>query len=234
VVLSAIDLIAIYDERLAEAAGVEPAVDFLTPLIADWEALQAVGRRIGLLGINDYVASENLTGGARWLLTSWSGEATQAFGAGVGSLGQSLSGRSLDFEAVSKIVENGGTYLERLVYNQAAELCGGVLQPMTFLGATFPLGGWAPFVNRPIRDTIKSQISAAVDALLAAARTRQEAIRAMVDRLSRALDYVPGRPVPSFTAGDFEVPEKAVIDLGSRRYGYGDNIWWEDRVDYVM
>ncbi|MFI8977593.1 hypothetical protein ACIGO9_32275 [Nocardia asteroides] len=233
-VTSAIDLISIYDDRMNEAVGIKPAADFLTPLIADWEALQAIGRRIGLLGINDFVASQNLAGGTSWLQSSWSGDASHAFGVSSGELGDTLNGRSLDLEAVSKIVENGGMYLERLVYNQAAELCSGILRPMTYLGATFPLGGWAPYVNQQIRESIKTEISAALDGVKTSALSRQESIQTMIDRLSQSLDYSPERPIPAFNAQDFDLPEKIIVDLGVRKYGYGDNLWWEDRVDSVV
>lgn len=233
-VTSAFDLISVYDGRLHEAIGVKPAADFLMPLVGDWEALQAIGRRIGLVGINDFVASQNLAGGTRWLQSSWSGDAAQAFGVSSGGLGDTLNGRSLDLEAVSKIVENGGIYLERLVYNQAAELCSEILRPMSFLGSTFPLGGWAPYVNRPIRESIKTEISAALEAMQTSARSRQDSIQSMIDRMNRSLDYSPGRPIPAFHSQDFDIPEKVVVDLGVRKYGYGDNLWWEDRVDSVV
>ncbi|WP_280434609.1 hypothetical protein [Nocardia carnea] len=233
-VTSALDLISIYDDRFNEAIGVKPAADFLMPLVGDWEALQAIGRRIGLVGINDFVASQNLAGGTRWLQSGWSGDAAQAFGVSTGGLGDTLNGRSLDLEAVSKIVENGGMYLERSVYNQAAELCSEILRPMTFLGSTFPLGGWAPYVNRPIRESVKTEIAAALEAMQTSARSRQDSIQSMIDRMNRSLDYSPGRPIPAFHSQDFDIPEKVVVDVGVRKYGYGDNLWWEDRVDSVV
>ncbi|KAA8885442.1 hypothetical protein F3087_27780 [Nocardia colli] len=229
-VTSAIELISVYDDRMNEAVGIKPAADVLAPLVADWEALQAVGRRIALLGINDYVTSENLIGGTRWLQSKWSGDASQTFGTSANSLGQSVAGRSLDLEAVSKIVENGGACLERLVYNQAAGLTDGILQPMTVLGATFPLGGWAPYAGKTVSAAAQADIRAAVEALKKGMESRQTAIRTVVDRVVQALDYTPGRTVPTFQANDFEIPDKVVVDLGDRKFGFGDNIWWSDNI----
>ncbi|MFE6923798.1 hypothetical protein ACFVAV_22425 [Nocardia sp. NPDC057663] len=231
---SAIGLLSVYDERLSAAIGVQPTVDLLSPLVADWESLQAIGKRIGLLGINDYVTSENLINGTKWLQGSWSGEAAQSFGVSSNKLGQTVGTRSLDLDAVSKIVEYGGYYIERLVYNQAADLCGKVLQPMTFLGATFPLGAWAPHINNPINDTMKSEITAALDALKTSTTSRQEEIQTMVDKISSVLEYAPGRSIPVFTSSEFDLPAKIAIDIGTRKFGYGDNMWWEDRVDSVF
>ncbi|WP_435592790.1 hypothetical protein [Nocardia sp. bgisy118] len=187
-----------------------------------------------MLGINDYVTSENLINGTKWLQGSWSGDAAQSFGVSSNNLGQSASARSLDLDAVSKILENGGAYIERLVYNQAADLCEKILQPMTFLGATFPLGGWASHINEPISEAIRAEIVAALDALETSAVSRQQQIQTMIDKLSSTLDYAPGRTIPSFNPSEFDIPEKVTVDLGARRFGYGDNMWWEDRVDSVF
>ncbi|MFC9440208.1 hypothetical protein [Nocardia sp. NPDC057030] len=229
-VTSAIELISVYDDRMHEAIGIKPAADVLTPLVADWEALQAIGRRIALLGINDYVTSENLIGGTRWLQSKWSGGAAQAFGTSANSLGQSIAGRSLDLEAVSKIVENGGACLERVVYNQAAGLSDGILQPMTVLGATFPLGGWAPYAGKTVSAVAQADIRAAFDALKQGMESRQAAIKTVVERIAQALDYTPGRTVPTFRADDFGIPDRIVVDLGDRKFGFGDNIWWTDNI----
>ncbi|WP_328406285.1 hypothetical protein [Nocardia sp. NBC_00403] len=230
VVTTAIEHISGYDEALSAAIGMKPAADYLTPLVADWEALQAVGKRIGLLGINDYVASENVGAGTRWLQSSWSGDASQAFGTSASTLGQSVAERGTDLDVVAKIVENAGACLERLVYNQAMGLAGGLAQSMSFLGFRLPLGDWAQLVEQPIRASMKSEIAAAVDALRKSADARKDAITTIVERISQAMDYVPGREIPSFDASEFEVPEKAVVDMGVVRYGFGDNVWWENSI----
>ncbi|MCP2299061.1 hypothetical protein APR11_005511 [Nocardia amikacinitolerans] len=230
VVTSAIDKIAAYDERLSATVGFKPAADYLTPLVADWEALQAVGRRIGLLGINDYVTSENLIAGTRWLQGSWSGEASRSFAASANTLGQSVAERSADLDAVAKIVENGGACLERLVYNQAMGLSSGILEPKSYLGATFPLGVWAQLINSPANESIRSELIAAFDSLKQSAQARQAAITMMIDKISTALDYSPGRTAPSCTASEFELADKIAVDLGATKYGFGDNVWWEDSV----
>ncbi|WP_433680070.1 hypothetical protein [Nocardia sp. CA-119907] len=234
VVTAAINLISSYDERFSEAVGVKPAADYLSPLVADWEALQAIGKRIGLLGINDYVTSENLISGTRWLQSSWSGDASQTFGASANALAQSVAGRSVDLDVVSKIVENAGACLERLVYNQAMGISGGILQPISYFEGTFPLGVWAPYINKPIRGTIRSEIASAVDTLTKSAESRRNAMTMIIEKISQALDYVPGRAVPSCNVSDFEIPDKIVVDLGVTKYGFGDNIWWEGSIGSVM
>ncbi|TLF74488.1 hypothetical protein [Nocardia cyriacigeorgica] len=231
---TAIGLLAVYDDRLNAAIGIRPTVDLLSPLVADWESLQPIGKRIALLGINDYVTSENLINGTNWLQDSWSGEAARNFAERSNNLGQAVGARSLDFDAVSKIVENGGAYLERMVYNQVADICDKVLHPMTLYGATFPLGAWAPHINNPIREPHKSELLAALNALESSITLRQGQIQTMVDKLSAALDYVPGRSIPTFISTEFDLPDKITIDLGARKFGYGDNMWWEDRIDSLF
>ncbi|MET7774035.1 hypothetical protein [Nocardia sp. NPDC005366] len=230
VVTTAIEHVSGYDEPLGAAIGLKPAADYLIPLVVDWEALQAIGKRIGLLGINDYVASENIIGGTRWLRSSWSGDASQAFETSASTLGQSVAERSTDLDMVSKIVENGGACLERLVYNQAMGLAGGLLQSMSFLGFSLPLGDWAQLVDRPIRESIKSEITSAVDSLKKSAESRRASMTTIIERICRAVDYVPGRTIPSFNASEFEISDKVVVDIGTIRYGFGDNVWWENSI----
>ncbi|MFQ6327717.1 hypothetical protein ACLMAL_16465 [Nocardia sp. CWNU-33] len=230
VVTTGITSISKYDEALSQAIGIKPAADYLVPLEADWEALQAIGKRIGLLGINDYVTSENLTSGTRWLQSLWSGDAAQALGTSANSLGQSIAGRSIDLETISKIVENGGAVLDRQVFNQTMGLVGGLAQPMTFLNFTLPLGDWAQLINGPMRESIRSEITSAVDTLKKSAESRKGALNTMLERISTALDYTPGHSVLAYNASEFEVPDKVVIDVGTLRYGYGNNIWWENSI----
>ncbi|MEV0246303.1 hypothetical protein AB0H76_06940 [Nocardia sp. NPDC050712] len=231
VVSAGIEAISMFDEPLSRAIGMRPAADYLSPLEADWEALQAIGKRIGLIEINDFVASQNLTGGSQWLQRLWSGEAARAFGESSGRLVQSVAGRSSDLEAVAKIVENGGALLERLVYNQAVGLADAITQPMSFMNFTLPLGSLAQLIDRPMLDARKAEIVAAVDAMKAAATSRQDSISSAITTLSRALDYSPGRTVPALTSSEFEIPAKVVADLGARRYGFGDNVWWVSQIE---
>lgn len=228
VVTSAVAQIQVYDDAFATVIGKRPAADYLTPLVADWEALQAIGQRISWIGINDYVTSENLVNGIRWLQSSWTGEASQAFGNSTGALAQSIAGRSIDLDAVSKIVENGGIVLERIVYNQAVGLSALILQPITHKQASFPLGVWATLIGNPMPESLRSQISAALDELKNTAEARHTAITAMVGTLAAAVEYSPGSSAPVYNPSAFEVPEKAVVDPGVAKYGFGDNVWWQE------
>ncbi|MEV4129703.1 hypothetical protein [Nocardia sp. NPDC049707] len=228
VVTSAIDQISVYDGPLNAAIGIKPAADYLTPLVADWEALQTIGKRIGLLGINDYVTSENLISGTRWLQSSWSGDASLAFGASANGLGQSVAERSLDLDVVSKIVENAGACLERLVYNQAMGLSGGLLRSMSFSDATFPLGVWAQLINSPMQESIRSEITSAVDSLKKSAESRKSAMATMIEKISQALDYAPQRTAPAYNTSEFEIPDKVVADSGVTKFGFGNNVWWQE------
>ncbi|MEV5840040.1 hypothetical protein [Nocardia sp. NPDC052112] len=231
VVTASIEILTPYDEPLSQAIGIKPVADYLSPLVADWEALQSVGKRIGLLGINDYLTSENLSTGTRWLQNSWSGAASTAFGTAATGLGQSIAGRSSDLDAVAKIVENGGLLLERLVYNQAMDLADTITKSMNFQNFTLPLGVWAQLINSPMQDSMKSQISSAIDTLKKSAATRQDTISTTIKSISDALNYEPGRNAPSYNPSAFELPDKVSVDLGASRYGYGDNVWWEHTIE---
>lgn len=50
----------------------------------------------------------------------------------------------------------------------------------------------------------------------------------MLEKISAAVDYAPGRKAPVYSPDDFEVPEKIVVDPGVAKYGFGDNVWWEE------
>ncbi|MFD3706148.1 hypothetical protein ACFWUP_23665 [Nocardia sp. NPDC058658] len=227
-VTACINAVAPYDDVLSKAIGVKPAADYLTPLTADWEALQAVGKRIGSLGIVDYVTSENLAGGNRWLQSRWSGDAAQGFDTSITSLSRSLATRSLDLEATSRIVEYGGTLLERLVYNQAAGISEALTKPINLLGFALPLSAWAQIVDWPMHESVRSQISAAVDELKTAMESRKTAITTAVTAITQALAYMAGRQAPVFDPTAFEVPEKVSFETVARRYGFNDGVWWED------
>ncbi|MEV6279667.1 hypothetical protein [Nocardia sp. NPDC051832] len=227
VVTEGIGLISPYDQPLSQTIGLKPAADYLAPLVGDWEALQSAGERIGLLGINDYTASENIAGGTDWLRTSWVRLGSQAFGDHAGPLGESMAGRSWDLDAVSKIVQNSGACLERLVYNQAIELSSELTRPMSFLGFTLPLAVWALMVAKPMPESMRSEIVGAVNTLKSSVKTRQEDMTAMLDRISTAMDYSPERTPPKFAMADFDLPAK--VDAGPHllQYGFGGHVWWQ-------
>ncbi|MGA6206429.1 hypothetical protein ACPESR_16965 [Nocardia testacea] len=228
VLTAAIDQIQVYDDDFAAAIGLKPVADYLVPLVADWEALPAVGQRIGWLGINDYVTSENLVNGTRWLQSSWTGEAAQSFGTGTGTAARTMADRSIDLDAVAKIVENGGLVLTRLVYNQAVGLSDLVLKSISHQEASFPLGVWASLINNPMPESLRTEIRSALDGLRSAAESRHTTITTMLEKISAAVDYAPGRKAPVYSPDDFEVPEKIVVDPGVAKYGFGDNVWWEE------
>jgi uncharacterized protein YukE len=233
VVDAAIDQIAVYDERFEEAIGVKPAADHLSGLVADWEALQAIGKRIGLLGINDHITSENLANGATWLRSGWSGNASETFGVSAEDLRRTIAERGDVLDGAAKVVESGGACLERLAYNQAVGLTSGVLQPMTYFGATFPLGAWVPYIHKPIDQAMRSEIMSAADALKRSAESRHSAMTAVVQAISLALDYTPGRTPPLSHEDDFRIADRVAADPGVRKYGFGDSIWWEEGIDFV-
>jgi hypothetical protein len=228
---STISQLSPYDEPLSVAIGIKPTEEYLTPLLADWESVETIGRRIAMLGTNDYVAAQNVTNGSTWLASEWSGEAAQSFTTTSGTLGNTMSVRSTDLETTAKIVENGGMCLERLVYNQATDLTSRILNSITYQEASFPLGAWAGQVKNPMPADLKSQVTAAADELKAAADTRKNAITVVIEKLTTALDYSPGRAAPVFSASDFEIPDKVEADPGSRRFGIGNTVWWEEGVD---
>ncbi|WP_446223464.1 hypothetical protein ACTWPB_27995 [Nocardia sp. IBHARD005] len=230
VVDSAIELITHFDEPLSRAIGIKPAAEYLVPLASDWETLETLGSRIRQLGINDFVASENLSSGLRWLQGSWSGNTAESFATSASALGQAISMRSSDLDVVAQILTNGGACLQRLVYNQAMGWSSGLSQSMSFLGFTLPLGAWAQLIDRPMSDSNKSQIVSAVDVLRSAADARRDAITSMIGKLTQALDYTPGRTLPTFSANEYEVPDKVVVDFGASRYGFGNNVWWESSI----
>lgn len=227
-VTSAIARLSPYDESLSVAMGVRPTSEYLTPLLGDWEAIEVVGKRIGMLGINDYVGSQNIVNGAGWVNSGWSGDAAQSFATNAGNLGRTMSTRSTDLESVSKIVEQGGIYLERLVADQVADLDRRILATLDYNGMSFPLGAWADLANDPVPGQLKSSISTGVDELKRAAEARNDAIVAAIEKISQALEYVPGRNVPSYNSADFEPPEKVVSDPGVKRYGIGATVWWQE------
>ncbi|WP_433758039.1 hypothetical protein [Nocardia sp. CA-135398] len=61
-------------------------------------------------------------------------------------------------------------------------------------------------------------------------RTGAAAISTTIGQISGALNYEPGRTTPSYNPSDFELPDKVTVDLGASRYGYGDNVWWEQTI----
>ncbi|RJO77123.1 hypothetical protein D5S18_13240 [Nocardia panacis] len=233
VVTSAIDLISAYDDPWSRVIGIKPAADYLTQLVSDWEALRAIGKRIGFLGINDFVTAQNLSGGTGWLRAVWTGSAAESFGSTAGGLAQSVGARSNGLEAVAKIVEKGGALLERLVYNQAIGISGAITKPIEALGFTMPLGVWALRLKDPMDGSAKAQIQSAVDSLRQTAESTKTAITTTIDQISKALDYSPGQAAPTNGAADFEIPAKVVVDMGTLRYGFGNNVWFESIIGSI-
>ncbi|WP_067679288.1 hypothetical protein [Nocardia miyunensis] len=228
VVSAGIDFITPFDEPLSQRIGIKPAADYLAPLVADWESLQTVGERIGLLGINDYATSENIVGGTNWLQTGWTRLGSQAFGDRASVLGDTIATRSWDMDAISKIVQNAGACIERLVYNQTVGLSNDLTKPMTFVGLTLPVGVWALLTDHSMQSAYKSQILSAVDSLKTAAESRKDDLAGFIERISSALDYSPERTSPKFDTASFDIPEKLVASPGAIRYGFGDNVWWQN------
>ncbi|WP_280398815.1 hypothetical protein [Nocardia carnea] len=227
VVNTGIDSIRAFDDPWGQIVGMKPAADYLSPLVGDWEVLRTVGERIGLLSVNDHAASENIVAGNDWLQTIWTRLGAQAFGRNAGSRGAAIAGRGRDLEVVSKIVQNAGACLERAVYNQSVDLSNTLTQPMTFVGFKLPLGVWALLTHKPMQESQRAEIISAVDSLKTRAKSRQDYMTAMLDRVSSALAYSPGRAPPSFDPADFEVPEKVPAGSHAMRYGFRDNVWWE-------
>lgn len=69
-----------------------------------------------------------------------------------------------------------------------------------------------------------------VDALKAASDARRDAITTMIGKIAQALDYTPGQTAPTFSATEYEVPDKVLVDFGASRYGFGNNVWWESSI----
>ncbi|WP_280399419.1 hypothetical protein [Nocardia carnea] len=227
---SVVETIGPYDDVLGSVIGMKPAADYLTPLIGDWEALQGIGIRIRSLGINDYVTAQNLINGTSWLQQFWTGDAARAFAHTTTQFAQAVDTRSLDLDIVAKIVENAGRALERRVYNLALSLAAAVVTPMTFHNLTLPLASWAGLVDKPIDESTRSEVIAAVDDLKRTAESGKNAVTTLIDHITRALNYRPGQAAPTYNSTDFDIPDKVTVDLGTHRYGFGGNTWWEDSI----
>ncbi|WP_328393688.1 hypothetical protein [Nocardia sp. NBC_00416] len=227
---SVVETIGPYDDVLGSAIGMRPATDYLTPLIGDWEALQGIAIRIRSLGITDYLTAQNLTNGATWLQQFWTGDAARAFALTTTQFAQAVDTRSLDLDIVAKIVEYAGRALERQVYNLALTLAAAVVAPMTFHNMTLPLASWAGLIDKPIDESTRSDITAAVDDLKRTAESGKNAVTTLIDHITRALNYRPGQPAPTYNSTDFDIPDKVTVDLGTHRYGFGGNTWWEDSI----
>ncbi|MEU4598141.1 type VII secretion target [Nocardia sp. NPDC023988] len=228
VVTAAIAQLSPYEESLSIAMGIRPISEFLVPLEADWESIEVIGKRIAMLGINDFVTSENIAGGTRWLRSDWTGSAADSFETTATTLAQSINTRSLDLDAVAKIAENAGICLEQLVLNQAMDMSSRVLETISEGENSFPLGVWAQLINEPLQPGVSSRVTTAVDSLKQAAEARRSAITSLIDKLTQALNYTPGRIPPVFNPADYVAPDKITADPGTRRYGYGSNVWWQE------
>ncbi|RMI34377.1 hypothetical protein [Nocardia stercoris] len=227
VVSGAHDAIAIFDDRINQAIGIKPAEQYLAPLISDWENVQAIGKRIAQLSINDSVTSTNLSSGSQWLTTQWTGGAANSYATAMNTLHTTISDRSTDLDTVAKTLQKGGECLERLVYNQAAGLASGLMEPLNLLGFSLPVGVWAQIADRPMSSSVKDQITAKIDTIRTDADNRNTSITDLMTRIQQALAYEPGTQLTQPTGALFEVPAKIVADLGTLRYGYQNNVWWE-------
>jgi hypothetical protein len=75
-----------------------------------------------------------------------------------------------------------------------------------------------------MQESIRSEIASAVESLEKPAESRQSAMKTMIEKISQALDYSPGRTVPTYNANEFEIPDKVVVDSGVTKYGFGNNV----------
>lgn len=221
------DIISIFDERLNQSIGFKPAEQYLAPLIGDWEYVQIIGKRIGQLGINDSVTAGNLGNGSQWLTLQWTGEAANSCATTLNALNTTISGRAIDLDTVAKTLQKGGQCLESLVYNQAVGLASGLMEPLRLLGFSLPVGVWAQVVDRPMSSSIKDQITSKIDTIRTAADGRNTSINDLMGRIRKALEYEPGTSVAEPVGDLFDPPSKVVADLGTLRYGYKNNVWWE-------
>ncbi|MQY21415.1 hypothetical protein NRB20_45260 [Nocardia sp. RB20] len=226
-VVGAHDIVSIFDDGLNQSIGIKPAARYLAPLADDWEHVQTIGKRIRQLGINDSFTSDNLSGGSQWLTSKWSGTAADSYTTAMHTLHSGISQRGTDMEIIGKTLEKGGECLERLVHNQAAAVTTGLMQPLNILGITLPVGVWALIADRPMRGSYKSQITTAVDTVRNDAEARSNSITNIMDRIHTALAYEPGTPIAEPTGALFVPQEKVAVDYGTIRYGFGNNVWWE-------
>ncbi|MQY20436.1 hypothetical protein [Nocardia macrotermitis] len=221
------DIISIFDDRLSRSIGIKPAEQYLAPLIGDWENLQTIGQRIWQLSISDSVTAGNLHSGSQWLTSHWTGAAADSYATAMNTLQTAISGRGTDLDTVAKTLRKGGECLERLVYNQAVGLASGLMEPLNLLGFSLPVGAWAQVVDRRMSSAVKDQITAKINTIRAIADTRNASITDLMDHIRKALAYEPGTAVTQPTGDLFEPQSKVVADLGTLRYGYKNNVWWE-------
>lgn len=131
-------------------------------------------------------------------------------------------------ERVANILEQGGECIEHLVYNQTIALTTGLLHPMSFLGFTLPLGVWGQLADRPMRDSIKSEITSSISTLQNDTKSRDNTIKDIVQSMRSALEYQVGRALPPLDTILLRPPDKVSVDFGTVRYGFGGNVWWEE------
>ncbi|MBY8863092.1 hypothetical protein K7711_41955 [Nocardia sp. CA2R105] len=221
------DTIAIFDDRLQKSIGIKPAEKYLTPLIGDWETLQTFGQWIRHLAGNDTLTAGNLSNGSHWLTSQWSGDAARSYSNAISTLQSSIFERGTDMDSIAKTLEKAGECLERLVYNQAAGIATGLMEQLSIMGFTLPVGMWAQIVDRPMPETAKNQITEKMDAIRTQADSRETSIGELVDRVRSALKYEPGTTVAQPAGNLFVVPGKVVADLTTLRYGFNDNVWFQ-------
>ncbi|MFI5716486.1 hypothetical protein [Nocardia sp. NPDC051750] len=76
--------------------------------------------------------------------------------------------------------------LERQVYNLPLTLAAAVVAPMTFHNMTLPLASWAGLIDKPIDESTRSEVTAAVDDLKRAAESGKNAVTTLIDHITRA------------------------------------------------
>ncbi|MFD8098403.1 hypothetical protein ACFV24_02610 [Nocardia fluminea] len=222
-----IELLEPLDSELKRAIDLRPAADFLKHLDTDWEVLQQVGQCITSLGVNQYVAAQNLLGGSRWLKHTWNGDASDSFSSRANASGSGWDARSLDLDHIGKTLQSGGICLERMVKNQVIYLADALYEPIQHVGLTFPRAVWARTIGQPMPASTHTEITTDIDQLKRSLEARNAEMIDMVSRIDRALASTPGDTNIFFDSSQFEIP--GIVDTlpGTRRYGFGGITWLE-------
>lgn len=223
-------IVSVFDDRLNGSIGIKPAAHYLAPLADDWEHIQAIGKRIRQLGVNHASTAGNLSGGSNWLTAQWTGGSADSYTTAMTAFHTDIHQRGTELETIGKTLEKGGECLERHVHNQAAGVTSGLMRPLDILGLSLPVGVWGQIVDRPMRGSIKAQITSAVDTVRSEADARSASITDLVDRMHKALAYEPGTAIAEPTGALFDPPGKVTLDYDTIRYGFRNNVWWEQNL----
>ncbi|MGW0252116.1 hypothetical protein ACWDYH_36380 [Nocardia goodfellowii] len=223
---TAVDLLAPFDRELGEVAGVRPVADFLVPVMVGWEVFQTLGRRMRVLGAIDYATSGGIDGGCRWLAEYWSGSAADHFRGALQRLSQAMIDRGTRLHTIASRFEQVGECLVRLVYNQVVGLTTDLLQEMEFWNFKLPLASWGRIIDQPMRDSVRTDITAAISRMVQDANERKSRIVDLLDIVVENLQLHSGE-MASIPGDGLIPPTKLVFDYRTRRYGFGDNLSWE-------